>query len=267
MEARQLMPNRLREKLEQGNRVIGTCAYSFSPDIVQLAGYCGMDFCRVDNEHAWRRDSALENMIRAGHVAGTAVMARVDRDNPYLIRKVLELGADAILVPQIENQGQVEKVLQAAKFPPLGSRGFGNLNQSGRYGIVDPAEWIRWSNSQPMIGVMVETKTAVKDIDSIVSVPGLDFVTIGAADLSISLGLDKPDPRHEDVVNCIHSIVKSANEHQVSVMIGVGAPWVDHAQKCFEIGIDMVEIGHDYTVLQSIWSDAASRLKRQDTVK
>ena len=258
-----LEPIRLRQTLQSGKPAIGTCAYSFSPDIVQLAGYCGMDFCRVDNEHAWRQDSALEHMVRAGHVSDLAVIARVDRDNPYLIRKALELGAHAVLVPQIENQKEVEAVVRAAKFPPLGARGFGNLNQSGRYGLADAKEWIEWSNTEPMVGVMVETEAALRELDGIFSRPGLDYVMIGAADLSISLGLPRPEPGHPSVRKAITQIVASAHEHRKWVMIGVGAPWVEHAQRYLDLGVDMIEIGHDFSILKQIWSDAAATLKRK----
>lgn len=257
-----LEPIKLRQTLKSGKPAIGTCAYSFSPDIVQLAGYAGMDFCRVDNEHAWRQDSALENMVRASHVSDIALIARVDRDNPYLIRKALELGSHAVLVPQIENQKEVDAVVQAAKFPPVGARGFGNLNQSGRYGFIDAKEWIEWSNSELMVGVMVETKAALQEVDAIFSRPGLDFVLIGAADLSINLGLPRPEPKNPAIQQAVADIVKSAHKHGKWVMIGVGSPWVENAQNYLEMGVDMIEIGHDFTILKQIWSDAAGKLKQ-----
>lgn len=258
-----LKPVKLRQILASGTPAIGTCAYSFSPDIVQLAGYCGMDFCRIDNEHAWRQDSALENMIRASHVSDIAVVTRVDRDNPYLIRKALELGSHAVLVPQIENQHEVDDVVRAAKFPPIGTRGFGNLNQSGLYGTVDAREWIEWSNTEPLIGVMIETKAALDEVDSIFSRPGLDYVLIGAADLSINLGLPKPEPKNPAIQKAVARIVGSARKHGKWTMIGVGAPWVENAEHYLELGVDMIEIGHDFTILKQIWSESAGKLKNR----
>lgn len=61
-------PNKVKQLLREGKVVFGTCAYSFCPNIVEIAGYCGFDFCRIDNEHTWRQDSMLEHIIRAGEI-------------------------------------------------------------------------------------------------------------------------------------------------------------------------------------------------------
>ena len=89
-------PNRLREIIRQGEIALGTCLYSFSPALIELAGFCGLDFCRIDNEHAWRQDQTTEDVLRGGLLAGLVPLLRVDRDNPYLIRKAFEAGAGSI---------------------------------------------------------------------------------------------------------------------------------------------------------------------------
>jgi 4-hydroxy-2-oxoheptanedioate aldolase len=252
--------NILREKIKSRGYAIGTCVYSFSPDLVQIAGYSGMDFCRIDNEHAWRQDNSLENMIRAGKLSNTAVLARVDRDNPYTVRKALELGPDALVIPQIKNKQDVEAYIKWAKFPPLGSRGFSNLNQSAHYGLIDSKEWIEWSNTEILIGVMIETAQAVKEVDSILSTPGLDFVLIGPADLSLSLNLPKPDLNHPLVQESIRTIIDSAKRNKVYTMLGVGFPWEDQARKYLEMGVDMIELGHDYSILGTVWKQLSKAL-------
>jgi len=259
-ESVKLPKNKLLEKLRAGKVAVGTCAYSFSPDIVQLAGYCGLDFCRIDNEHAWRQDSALENMVRAARSSGIAAMSRVDRDNPYLVRKALEVGSQAVLIPQIQNAREAQDVVDAAKFPPLGKRGFGNLNQSGFYGIIDGKEWIEWSNSEIMVGVMIETEKALGELDGIMSIKGLDFVLIGAADLSISLGLPKPMQEDPKIQNAIRQIIEHARKHGKYVMLGIGNPWIANAKRYIDMGINMIEVGHDFTILRDIWTDVVKQL-------
>ncbi len=80
-------PHRLKETIHRGETALGTCLYSFSPALIELAGFCGLDFCRIDNEHAWRQDQSTEEVLRGGLLAGLVPLLRVDRDNPYLIRK------------------------------------------------------------------------------------------------------------------------------------------------------------------------------------
>ena len=258
-----LPQNKVLRKLREGKIVLGTCAYSFSPDIVQMAGYCGLDFCRIDNEHAWRQDSALENMIRASLASGITALCRVDRDNPFLIRKALELGSQAIVVPQIETRKEAQAVINAAKFPPLGTRGFGNLNQSGRYGVIDAGEWIQWSNSEIMVGSMIETEKALHELDGILSLDGLDFVLIGPADLSLSLGLDKPSVNDNRVQDAIKTVVSAARKHRKYVMLGVASPWAENAGKYIDMGVNMIEIGHDFSILRTVWTDTLHAIKQR----
>ncbi len=257
----ELKPNKLKKILKEGKVALGTCVYSFSPDLVGLAGYCGIDFVRIDNEHAYRQDDALENMIRAAALADTVPIARVDRDNPYLIRKALEIGAGAVLIPQIENAREVQAVVKAAKFPPLGTRGFGNLNASGHYSTIDAKEWIEWSNSETLVGVMIETKTAVAEAEAIMKCDGLDFVLIGAADMSISYGLPKPNPNDPIIQANIKMIAELGRKYKKGVMLGVGKPWVDNAKKYIDMGINMIELGHDITILKDMWQEMVRGLR------
>ena len=62
--------NRLREKVARGEVAWGTCLYSFSPALMELAGFCGLDFCRIDNEHAWRQDESAETLMRGAILSG-----------------------------------------------------------------------------------------------------------------------------------------------------------------------------------------------------
>jgi 4-hydroxy-2-oxoheptanedioate aldolase len=256
-----LEKNKLRATIQKKGYAIGTCAYSFSPDIVQIAGYSGMDFCRIDNEHSWRKDDSLENMIRAANLSNMSTVIRVDRDSPYEVRKALELGSHAIVIPQIESKKEVEDYISWTKFPPLGKRGFSNLNQSAHYGLINSKEWIDWCNSEIMVGVMVETKTAVDEIDEILSTKGLDYILIGASDLSLSLGLEKPEMNHPLVQQSIIKIIERAKHHKVYTMLGVGYPWIDQAKNYLNLGIDMIEVGHDYSILSTVWRDVGEQLR------
>lgn len=254
-------PTKLKEILREGKVAFGTCIYSFSPNLVELAGYSGLDFCRIDNEHAWRQDAILEHMMRGGVIGDIVPLVRVDRDNPYLIRKVLEIGAGGVIIPNVENAEEVKKVVSAAKFPPCGIRGYGGLCFSGGYGTKAGRNWIKWSNEETLVGVMIENRQAVENIDSIMSVEDLDFVLFGPADYSISIGLPAPKKNHPEVQDAIKRTIESANKHGTYVMIGVSSPWDEEAKKYIDLGCRMIEIGHDYTVLREVWQRTLKALK------
>lgn len=257
----QLKPNKLKKALKEGRVVYGTCMCAYSPSLVELAGYCGFDFCRIDNEHAWRRDGTMEHMIRGAKIGDIEAIVRIDKGDPYLIRKVFEIGAGGIIVPDIKNADEVKEVVRAAKFPPEGERGFSNLCFAGGYGTVSAKDWIKWNNEEIMIGVMIETPEAVENIDSIFAVKGLDFALFGPADYSINIDLPEPDKNNPQVQSAIKQTVEVANKYGKYIMLGIGAPWREEAEKYIKLGIKMIEIGHDYSVLSRAWRDALGEAK------
>lgn len=238
---------------------MGTCIYSFSPALVEVAGFCGLDFCRIDNEHAWRQDETFEHMMRAAAVSEIVALPRVDR-NPFLIRKALEAGAGGIIIPHILNGEEVDEVVRAAKFPPAGDRGFGSLCFSGRWGTSPGVEWIEWSNEETLIGVMIEDYRAVENIDEIMSVDGLDFVLFGPADYSVSLGVPV-QTAHPKVLEGLKKTIKAAERHGKYVMKGVGHPWAENAKRFVEMGCRLIEIGHDVTILTSMWRKLGEEIR------
>lgn len=253
--------NRLKETLEEGRLAVGSCIYSCSPALVELAGFCGLDFLRIDNEHSWRRDESAENMIRAAAVSGIVPLLRVDRDDPNVVRKALEIGAGGILVPHINTAEEVEEVVRAAKFPPRGIRGIGSLCFSARWGTEKAADWIRWSHDEQLIGIMIEDHRAIGQLDEIMSVKELDYVLFGASDYSVSVGLPG-ETSHPKVMDALRKTIEAAERHGKYVCKGVGHPWVENAKKFVDMGCHMIELGHDVTILRSIW-----RLKGEEIRK
>lgn len=257
----ELKPNKLKKLLKDGGIAYGTCMCAYSPNLVELAGLIGYDFCRIDNEHAWRQDDIMEHMIRAAVIADIVPLVRVDKDNPYIIRKVLEIGAAGFIIPNIKNAEEVKYIVKAAKFPPEGERGFSGLCFSGGYGTIPAEKWRKWSNEETMVGIMIENHEAVENIEEIMSVSGLDFVMFGPADYSISIGLPKPDKNNPRVQEAIKLTAETARKYGKSMILPVGEPWKEEAQKYSKLGVNMIEMGHDYSMLNRAWSKALESVK------
>ena len=252
--------NKLKEILARGEVALGTCIYTFSPALVELAGHCGLDFCRIDNEHAWRQDESAEHLMRAAYVGGIVPLLRIDRDNPYLVRKALEVGAGGIIIPHVNTAREVEEVVQAAKFPPKGHRGYGGLCWSGKWGADAGPEWVRWSDEETMVLVMIEDYRALENLDAIMAVEGLDAVQFGPADFSFSIGVPG-QTSHPKVIDALKKIVESARKHGKAVCFGVGYPWAENARKYIEMGCQLIEFGHDVTILQNIWKKTLAEVR------
>lgn len=255
-----LKPNKIRASLNEGKVVIGTCMTALSPNLVELAGFCGYEWCRIDTEHNFRQDTTVEYMVRSAIVSGISPIVRIDKDDPYLIRKVLEVGADGFIVPSIHNAEEVREVVNSAKFPPLGNRGYSSLCFSGGYGMIPGDQWLEWSNREPLVGVMIETQEASDNVEEIMAVEGLDFVLFGPADYSIAIGLGKPNKSHPKVEEALKRTIAAAKKHGKHVMFGIGVPWEEEAKKYIDMGVTMLEVGHDYSILGREWKNAFNQV-------
>ncbi|MCJ7622764.1 MAG: aldolase/citrate lyase family protein [Anaerolineaceae bacterium] len=245
-------PNNLRLKLNSVGYVTGSVMYTWSPSTMEVAGHAGLDFMRIDTEHSWRRDIAVEHLIRAAYIANIIPIIRVDKDDPFIIRKALEIGAGGIIVPDIQSPEEAESVVRASKFPPRGTRGYSGQCWSAGWGSKAGPEWIEWSDSEPMIGVMIENNRVIEMLDEILAIDGLDFVLFGPADYAMSLGWRKTAKGSDEVQEAIKKTIEAATNVGKHVMLGVGVE--EHEfRKYKEMGISMFEFGSDIKILSNAW--------------
>lgn len=248
--------NSMKRTLDQGKVALGTCIDSYSPAVVEVAGYSGLDFVRIDTEYSWRRDDALEHMIRAAVIAEVTPMIRVEKGNHYLISKALQIGAGAILVSDIASLQEAVDVVKAAKFPPQGIRGMSSFSFSAGWSAKGGPDWIEWSNAEILVGIMVENEQIMTQIDDVFSIEGLDFCLFGPSDYSMSIGLASPQKTHPKVQNALKKTIETANKHNKAVGVGIGQPWVEDAKKYTDMGCRFLEMGHELGILKSVWNSA-----------
>ena len=253
--------NKMKAALDDNSIVLGTCIDSYSPAAVEVAGYSGLDFVRIDTEYSWRRDDTLEHMVRAAVIADVTPMIRVEKGDPYLISKALQIGAGAIVVSDVSSVQEVMDVVNAAKFPPKGGRGMSGFSFSGGWGAKSGPDWIERSNTEILVGVMIENKDIIEQIDEVFAIEGLDYCLFGPADYSMSIDLGSPQKNHPEVQDAIQKTAEAAAKHNKAVAIGIGQPWGEEAKKYFDMGYHILEIGHELGLLKSIWTSAASEIK------
>lgn len=180
--------NRLKQKLGEGETVFGLLCSIPSPVVVEMVGCAGFDFVIIDTEHVLVNPETLENMIRAAEAVGLTALVRVSEPNPKEILRALDGGALGIVVPHVESREQAELIVRACKYAPEGSRSL-NSGRAGTFGKHDLTEYIRRANEEIMVVPMIESRSGVEQADAILSVPGIDMVLEGAADLSQSYGI------------------------------------------------------------------------------
>jgi len=202
----------LRKRVLAGECVYGTMIRQArdpgAPSIFAAAGY---DFVFIDMEHGNYNMETVADLIRGAKSAGMATIIRVPRLETFFISRVLDAGAEGIMVPMTSTKEQAEEIVRYSKYTPLGQRGFGNQTGQTDYRPLKTLDFMKEANEHTLIVAQIETREAIENVDSILSVEGIDVGLIGPNDLSISLGI--PDQmRSEILTKAIDKVVEMAKK-------------------------------------------------------
>jgi len=180
-----------------------------SPGLTEYIASMGFDFLVLDNEHAAMDNMVIEDMVRASQCAGVPAIVRIPYNRPEYIRKALDSGANGVQVPLVDNAQAVRSVVEPANFAPRGERGVAFLTRAANYGMYpDKAGYLAKANETKLVSVHIETPEAVKNLDEILAVDGVDVYFIGPGDLAISMGYAH-DPNHPDVLATIEKCIRT----------------------------------------------------------
>ena len=180
-----------------------------SPAIAEMVGYGGFDYVIVDLEHGPTGLETLENMLRAAQAAGAASLVRLPSPAQADILRVLDAGADGILVPHVESAADARAVVAHAYYPPAGQRGISTVSRAARHAIVSPQQHLAGANQRTAVMLMVESPGAVRELDQIIALDGIDGIFVGPNDLASALG-HVGNRDHPDVQAAIRDIVRRA---------------------------------------------------------
>lgn len=236
----------LRARLERGDRMVGTFSLTGAPAVAETLARCGLDFVLIDCEHGETSPLAgeLVHLVRAVHAGGSAPAVRVTSCAPPEIGRALDAGAQAVLVPRVEDAATARAAVRAARRPPAGTRGAAPVVRAAGYGSVP---WRDFADAEPLVAVLVETPAGVAAVEEIAATDGLDVVFFGAFDLAVASGLD--DPRAPDPA------IEAARERVYRAAAAAGV-WIadyawsaDKARACIDAGASLVAVGTDISAL------------------
>jgi 4-hydroxy-2-oxoheptanedioate aldolase len=178
---------RFKDKIARGP-VYGPFSKTKDPGIIEAAGFAGFDFVILDLEHGPNTVETLQNLVRAAQIAGILPIVRVKEGVASVIGEVLDIGAAGIQAPQVTTAEEAAQVIHHARFAPAGMRGVCRFVRSADYSAMDRFEYFKTANEAIVI-VQLEGQEAIRNLDSILAVQGIDVVFIGPYDLSQSLGV------------------------------------------------------------------------------
>jgi len=199
--------NQAKEKLLSGGTIYGVFCNFHSPMIVELIGYIGFDFVLVDAEHGPAEVESCEHMVRAADSVRIPIFIRVAMNIRQNILRYLDIGAQGVQLPMVNTRAEAEAVVQAVKYPPQGRRGLAAM-RAADYGLKMPLkDYTIMANKENLIVVQVETMEAVKNLNDILAVEGIDVFFIGPTDLSSSMG-HAGQANHPEVQATIEKLVR-----------------------------------------------------------
>lgn len=208
----------LKELLASPKMVLGTWSQSASPEMLEIIGYSNFDFTIIDTEHGYFGLETAENLVRTAEAAGVVPIVRVPVNEPHLIMKALDIGAQGVVVPQITNSDEARKAISAARYHPHGTRGACPCIRAGQHFV---REWDRFAtkaNQDAAVILLIEGTDGMKNVNEIIRTDGLDAIMLGPFDLSVSLGVGG-QLDHPKVTNFMLEVIGLCKQHDVHLFI------------------------------------------------
>jgi 2-keto-3-deoxy-L-rhamnonate aldolase RhmA len=237
---------RFKDKIKSGKACLGAQVAMTDPVIVEILARAGYDWLVIDSEHSVHNPASVRAMLQAASHTEAIVLARplrLDRDE---IRRFLDLGAQGILCPFINTGAEAQEFVQACRYPPAGIRGFGP-RRAGVFGF-DSDEYFKTANQSLLCVPIIESRAGVENIEAIVATDGIDGITIGPMDLSISLGAYKQFD-HPNYVSAVEQVAGACRKFGKAM--GTGCYSLEHARKCVNAQDILLLAGGDDTFLAS----------------
>jgi len=254
----EMMRITFKSKLAGGSPIIGTFLQIPAAEITEIFGFANFDFGIVDTEHGTLGVNTSIELLRTCDAAGLASIYRVPGVDHHKIGHVLDMGASAVMVPNIRSLEDAEQAVRAAKYYPQGNRGVCPFTRAAAYNGVDSdADYYNRSNRETAVVLQIEGTEGIDSLDKILDVAGIDGIFIGPFDLSQSLGIPG-QVNHSIVLKAIADIVNRARGKDIAV--GIFAVSVEQVERYLKTGVRFIAYGTDTLIIQRACRDLKKTL-------
>ena len=248
----------IKVRLARGEFVAGTFLFEFnSPGIMRIAATAGAEFVLCDMEHSgWSIETIRR--LTASAVPEAPPFVRVPATEYHFIARVLDMGARGVMVPMVESAEQARKIVNSAKYPPLGRRGAAFMMPHDGYERGSLNDKIAEANREGMLIAQIETRAGLENVEAIAAVDGIDSLWIGQTDLTCSLGIPgKFD--HPEFHAAVDRIVAACTRHgKVPAYMPLS---VEEGRRFREQGFRLMAYSGDLWIYQSALREALTSLR------
>jgi len=206
----------IKQRLKEGERAIGCWLGLFNPIAAEVVALSGYDCVVIDMEHGAGSYLDAIPLLQALKGTGCAPLARVPSNEPVSIKRMLDLGLEGIIIPNVSTVAEAEDALSSCRYPPQGVRGnAAGLVRASDYGLRSE-EYQASANDDLLVILQIESAEGLANVEAIAKVPGVDMLFIGPSDLSSTIG-HHGDPGHAEVAEAIARIERAAEAAGVFV--------------------------------------------------
>lgn len=240
------IPNRFKQDLVAGRRLIGCWCSLASPITTEVLGVAGFDWILLDGEHSPNDVISFIPQLMALKDSRSAPVVRPSWNNPVELKRLLDAGFYNFLIPFIETAEEARLAVAATRYPPKGMRGVSVSQRSNRYGSV--ADYFKQVNEHICVMVQIESRAGLAAVSDIAAVDGVDGVFVGPSDLAAGMG-HLGNPAHPEVQAAIKGVLDAARA--AGKPSGILAPVESDARRYIEWGASFVAVGSDLGVFRS----------------
>ncbi len=242
------MAIKLKEKVSQGQKIVGTVSHLGSGTAIECLALAGLDFVVVDMEHGMFSYQDTMEFIRAAEAMGIVPMVRVPDYTRPSLHRVINCGAKAIIIPCIESVEEIKKLIEQAKYYPMGKHCFpySRNSQWSQKSAGRLTEFFQEANEEVLIIPQCETVGCLENIETILSVDGIDGIFLGPYDLSTDMGIPGQF-NHPDFIKARKRILNACkNAGKLAIVF---SPSLEAAKKNFDDEFDGTALCMDSIIL------------------
>jgi len=245
----------ISNKLQNKEIIIGSWITLAHPGIAEIMASSGFDWLAIDLEHSTITIKEAEELIRVISLSNVTPLVRLTSNNEEQIKRVMDAGADGVIVPMIKTVDDVMRVVDAIKYPPQGKRGVGLARAQGYGARFD--EYLDWQKDNSVIIIQIEHIDAVNNLEALLAIDEVDGFIIGPYDLSASMGIPGQFD-HADFIVVMKKINEIASRTEVPSGIHIIEPDVEQIIRRIEDGYRFIAYSLDIRMLDVSCSNAVN---------
>ena len=241
-----MQKNLFKQRLLARQQQLGIWSMLASTNVLEVMTQTPYDWAMIDTEHAPNELPMVLEQLRSIRQSGIPAVVRPSTNDPVIIKRLLDIGAQTLLVPMVDTPEEAQRAVASMRYPTAGIRGVSAGTRANHYG--KDTDYFAHANNEVCLVAQIESVTGMNNLEQIAAVDGVDALFIGPGDLAAALG-HLGQIKHPDVQAAIHSAL--ARCHAAGKPMGILMADPELGGKYVELGFDFVAIATDISILRA----------------